>query len=104
MVALPVIPVGQEARNRRTRLQAGLGKKGKPCLQNKQSWADGLAQVVECLPSKHEALEFKPQYPEREREREKRRRRTRRILKKRKNKERKKEKPKQKGQRCGVPG
>jgi hypothetical protein len=29
-------------------------------LRNQTSWADGVAQVIECLPSKHEALSSSP--------------------------------------------
>jgi hypothetical protein len=52
-----------EAEMRRIEVQAGLGKKERPSLQNNQrKKPDDVAQVEEYLPSRYEALSSKPQY------------------------------------------
>jgi hypothetical protein len=57
------------------RSKPALGKQfARPYLENtQQNRADGVTQVVECLPSKCEALSSYPLQPERERERERER-------------------------------
>jgi hypothetical protein len=36
---------------------------GKPSLRNRIQWAGGVAQVAECLPRKHKALNLRPNPP-----------------------------------------
>jgi hypothetical protein len=66
----PIIPTTQEAEDGKSQFKANLGKvsrrphpkkkKKKKHKQTKSKWAECIAQVVECLPVKLEALSTIP--------------------------------------------
>jgi hypothetical protein len=61
----PIVGVGCGLRQEVHEFKGSLGNIARPCLQNKKKptiWAVGVAQVVQCLPSRNKALSSKPWY------------------------------------------